>query len=362
MPQNHTACFIYGDAYLRYWFGPGHPFKSTRALDTLRLLRELGLFNGKAKHCVPEPASEEELRLVHSQEYIDFVKHACERGTGFLDFGDTPATRGLYEGARHVVGGSLLGARMLMEGEAAHAFNPGGGLHHAMADSASGFCVFNDIAIAARYLQKRHHGVRIAILDLDGHHGDGTQAILYREPILKISLHRSGIFPGTGYPDELGDGPGRGYSVNLPLPGGTNDELFLHAYKEAVLPLVEHYAPEIIMVQCGVDGHLGDPLVGLDLTAKTYITVCRTMHALAHRLCDGRLLLFGGGGYDIENTVRCWTVMFATILDELPADAQTRYRKLATAVAPAPTNPAAAREVKRSVEQVKRLIFPIHGL
>jgi acetoin utilization protein AcuC len=362
MPRNHLVSFIYSDAYLGYQFGPGHPFKSSRARDTLHLLRELGLVDGKAQLREPEPASEEELRLVHSREYLEFVRRACARGAGFLDFGDTPATRGLYEGGRHVVGGSLLGARLLMQGEAAHAFNPGGGLHHAMADAASGFCVFNDIAIAVRYLQTRHRVARIAVVDIDGHHGDGTQAILYREPILKVSMHRSGIFPGTGYPDELGDGPGHGYSVNLPLPGGTNDELFLHAYREAVLPLVERYAPEIIMVQCGVDGHLGDPLVGLALTAQTYITVCRTLHALAHRLCDGRLLLFGGGGYDVANTVRCWTVMFATILDEVPTDVRSRYRELATAVAPSPTNPIAARAVRRSVEQVKRCVFPIHGL
>lgn len=362
MPRDPPAAFIYSDAYLRYQFGPGHPFKSTRARDTLRLLRDLGLIDGQGQLREPEPASEEALRLVHSREYLAFVQRACERGTGYLDFGDTPATPGLFEGGRHVVGGSLLGARLLMEGEAAHAFNPGGGLHHAMPDAASGFCVFNDIAIAVRYLQKRHRVARIAIVDLDGHHGDGTQAILYREPILTISLHRRGIFPGTGYPDELGEGPGHGYSVNLPLPGGTNDELFLHAFEEAVLPLVVRYAPEIIMVQCGVDGHQGDPLVGLALTARTYVTVCRTLHALAHRLCDGRLLLFGGGGYDVANTVRCWAVMFATLLHGAPACAQARCRELATAVAPAPTTPGAARAVQRSVEQVKRRVFPLHGL
>jgi len=194
-----SSAFLYHNEYLKYQFGPTHPFKPIREKDTLDTLQGLGIFNGRAKYYEPPLASKDELLLVHSSEYIKFVEKMCKRGNGYLDFGDTPATKGLYEGARRVVGGTILGAKMIMDGEIKHAFNPGGGLHHAKEASASGFCVFNDVAIAVRFLQREYGLKRIAVIDIDGHHGDGTQEILYEEPILKISTHRIGIFPGTGY-------------------------------------------------------------------------------------------------------------------------------------------------------------------
>jgi acetoin utilization protein AcuC len=355
------TAFIYHDAYLKYQFGPGHPFKPVRAKYTLDLLRELDVLTRNVKLLKPLPAQEEELLLVHSKEFIRFVRKTCEKGNGFLDMGDTPATKGLYEGACSVVGGSLLGARLIMEGKVAHAFNPGGGLHHAKEDSAAGFCVFNDIAVTVRFLQKRYGVKRIVILDVDGHHGDGTQEILYHVPVLKVSTHRIGIFPGTGYVDELGTGSGKGYSVNIPLPRGVTDKPYLYAFKEVCLPLIEAYEPEIILSQFGVDGHYGDPLVGLALTAKTYEEVSQSMHDLAHKLCDGRLLLLGGGGYDIENTVRCWTIMFATISEALFKTSDNRYRKLFEGFRPA-DDKAIMETVERTVERIKESIFPLHGL
>lgn len=355
------SAFIYHDEYLKYQFGPSHPFKPIREKYTLDILRKLEVFGEKAQIYEPEPATKNDLRLVHSEDYIQYVEKMCEEGSGFLDYGDTPATKGLFEGSLRVVGGSILGAKLVMDGEVNHAFNPGGGLHHAKADRASGFCVFNDIAVAIRYLQKNYGVKRIAVVDIDGHHGDGTQEIFYREPILKISYHRIGIFPGTGYVNELGAGEGKGYSVNIPLLGGTGDEAYLYAFREVVTPLLESYRPEILINQFGVDGHYQDPLVGLALTTKTYEKVAETMHSLAHELCQGRLLVLGGGGYDIDNTARCWAIMFVIICGGLSEKHLRSYRQLFDE-SPHLEGERVLESTENAVEDIKRTIFPIHNL
>lgn len=354
------TAFIFHNEYLQYQFGPYHPFQPIREQRTLALCSELGLFDDQTKLFQPEPATEESLRLVHSEKYIRFVKKMCRQGIGYLDTGDTPATRGLYEGALRVVGGSLLGAKLLMDGVSDHAFNPGGGLHHAQADQASGFCVFNDIAIAIRWLQKEYGIQRIAVLDIDGHHGDGTQNILYHDPIMKISLHRIGIFPGTGYISELGADLGEGYSINLPLQGGTDDETYLYLFEEIVEPLLQNYAPEILIAQFGVDGHYQDPLVGLALTTRTYKAVATKIHRLAHEASSGKLLIVGGGGYNIENTARCWMIMFATVSDKLTKNPH-RYQPYFDPIRPQNNKANFERAISLS-EKIKKTIFPIHGL
>ncbi|MFQ6075203.1 MAG: hypothetical protein ACE5Z5_03570 [Candidatus Bathyarchaeia archaeon] len=175
-----TTALIYDDAYLSYQFGPDHPLQPTRVKYTLDLIKEFKLLNGKARLYSPKAASEEDLRSVHSPEYVNTVKRMSAVGRGFLDSGDTPATKGIFEAACSVVGGSILGADLIMKGEVRHAFNPGGGHHHAKRDGASGFSVFNDIAIAVRRLQRRYGVRRVAIIDIDGHHADGTQEIFYK--------------------------------------------------------------------------------------------------------------------------------------------------------------------------------------
>jgi len=359
MPMSGVSAFIYSDEYLKYQFGPTHPLQQIRLSYTLDLLRKMGAFGEKAKIYEPALASEEDLQLVHSKEYVEFVKKASASGGISLDGGDTPAMKGMYEGARSAVGGSILGAKLLLNGEAMHAFNPGGGWHHAKADSASGFCVFNDIAVATRTLQR--NGIeRIVILDVDGHHADGTQEIFYSEPILKISLHRAGyfFFPGTGFVDEIGEGEGKGYTVNLPLPRGTGDDAYLYAFNEIVPPLIRSYRPQILLNQFGVDGHYRDPLVGLSLTTRTFGAVASTMHALAHELCEGRYLLFGGGGYEPENTARCWALAFLTVAGTVPDD---ELAKLSDGVQP-PKEGAIAEAVEQTVDEVKKTIFPYHKI
>ncbi|UCC33068.1 MAG: acetoin utilization protein AcuC [Candidatus Bathyarchaeota archaeon] len=360
------TAFLYHDDYLGYNFGPSHPLKPKRYEDTLELLQNLGIFDDMVKHYQPPRASEEDLMLVHSQEYIQRVKRQCEKGAGYLDYGDTPARRGIYEASCAKVGGSILGADLIMRGDVNHAFNVGGGLHHATRDSAAGFCVFNDVAIAARHLQQRHDLERIAIVDVDGHHGDGTQRIFYKEPILTISLHRYGggflgrFYPGTGTVDEIGEGAGKGYSVNVPLPVGTFNEAYLEAFNEIVPPLLEEYEPEILLNQFGVDTHYQDPLVGLALTTKSYVEVSSVLHHLAHEFSSGRYLIFGGGGYEPSNVSRCWAAMFITVAG-VRAKNEDVYRELFDREMKY-QNPEISRRVRKIIKDVKNTVFPIHGL
>ena len=353
------TAFVYSKNYLKYFFGEAHPFQPIRSKLTLELLKKLEVFDSKAKVFEARMASEEELQLVHSRVYIDFVKEMSERGFGFLDYGDTPATKGIFEGACSRVGGTLTACDLIMQAKALHAFNPGGGLHHALPSSASGFCVFNDVAIGVRYLQKKYKLKRIAVIDIDGHHGDGTQKIFYSEPILKISFHRIGIFPGTGYIEEIGEGKGKGYSVNVPLPAKTFDEAYLYAFNEVAIPLIEKYKPEIIVNQFGADAHFQDPLVGLALITRAYEEIARKLHELAHKICEGRYLILGGGGYNIDNVVKCWALMFLTV-SEVEIEKE-KYEKLHDRVR-IEKDEKVFEIVKESVEKIKEVIFPLHGL
>ena len=307
------SAFLYSDKYILYDFGPKHPFKPYRWRLTLNILKKLEAFNKDNVDLIEvEDFDENILRLVHDSKYIEFVKNMCKRGYGYLDYGDTPARRGVFEGALARVWGSVKAVELLAKGEYNHVFNFGGGLHHAGPNYASGFCVFNDIAIAIRYLQKKYKYRRIAVMDIDGHHGDGTQKIFYREKILTISIHRYDgfFFPGTGNWDEIGEDEGEGYSINIPLPMGVGDDLYIRIFADTIFPILKKYLPQVIVMQFGVDGYIGDPLVGLRLTSNTYKYIACKIHDLAHELCNGKVLITGGGGYLPEITARIWALIF----------------------------------------------------
>lgn len=310
-----AAAFLYNDDFMLYQFGPSHPFQPVRERLAMEALESLGVLDGKSATMVATPpVSMERLNRVHPPGFVSEVERICLAG-GLLDQGDTPGNPGLFTGALAAVGASIHGAEGIMSGEFEHAFNPAGGLHHAHPEAASGFCVFNDIAVAVRYLQKEHGLQRIAVVDIDGHHGDGTQSIFYSENVLTISLHRysRGFFPGTGGTEERGVDEGRGYNINIPLPPGTDDEMYQQAYFSIVLPALRAYQPQFIIHQFGTDGHYKDPLVGLGLTTMGYAEIARRTHDLAHEVCDGRYLVVGGGGYDIDATRRSWAIMFAEL-------------------------------------------------
>jgi acetoin utilization protein AcuC len=315
------TAFLYSDDFLKYQFGPNHPFQPIREKLTLDTLASMGVFNEPVAEVLgTKPVELNVLEKVHPASYVGFVRDMSKRGQGTLDSGDTPATRGLYEGALSVVGATVDGARGIMEGRFTHAFNPGGGLHHAHSQRASGFCVFNDIAVAVKVLQSEFGLERIAVVDIDGHHGDGTQDIFYEEPVLTMSLHRygDGFFPGTGDVDEVGTGEGKWFNINVPLPAGTDDNLYLRAYRSIVIPALQAYQPQFIIHQFGTDGHYKDPLVGLGLTTRGYEEISRLTHDIAHDLCDGSYLVLGGGGYDIDATRRSWSTMFNALSGAYP--------------------------------------------
>jgi len=326
---------------------------------TFRLVRELGLLDNGVEVVEPVQATEAELQIVHAKSYVQYVQKMDALGEGLLDDVETPAYPGVYRRAALSVGGSLLAARRIARGDFAHAFNPGGGLHHAREHSAAGFCIFNDLAMVARLLRRELGLERIAIVDVDGHHADGTQAILYAEPILKISLHMYSplFYPGTGTLDETGEGDGTGYAINVPLPPHTGHAAYLHAFDEVVGPLLRRMSPQFLLLQFGVDGYYRDPMVLLDLTARTYEGVANRMHCLAHELCDGRLLVFGGGGYGPDDVARCWAVMLATISGALPEEAHDRYSALFDE-SPPPEREKITERVEQRIFELKARNFP----
>lgn len=354
------TAFVYHEMYLKYNFGEWHPYKPYLWKLALEKLKNIGVFNDPNISLVEAFMADEDLiSLVHTSEYINFVKRMSNLGYGYLDYGDTPATKGIYEGAAYRVGGSVMAAKLIAEGSYLHAFNFGGGLHHAKPSSAAGFCVFNDIAIAVRYLQKTYNYKRIAIVDIDGHHADGTQEIFYSESsTLKISLHKYGygFYPGTGWYNELGEGEGYGYTVNIPLIGYTNDDTYLYAINEIVVPMLIYYKPEIIVTQFGADAHVNDPLVGLSLTTRTYVEVAKVLHKLSHEISNGRLLVLGGGGYNPDDTARCWALGFIEIsgIDLDSKMKESLYDKINV-------EPGVSKFIYDIVSELKKKLQQIHG-
>ncbi|MFL5768251.1 MAG: acetoin utilization protein AcuC [Actinomycetota bacterium] len=326
-----------------YDHGPQHPLRPERVLLTWDLIEALELDRAphvSVRRC--EPATDKEIQLVHTPAYIEATKDAEDlRRPDLIPFGfgpgDNPIFPRMHEAAALVVGASLSGARAIAGGDALHAFNAAGGLHHAMPSRASGFCVYDDPAIAIAWLLRNGFS-RIAYVDVDVHHGDGPQAIFWNDPrVLTISLHESGefLFPGTGSSDERGGGDAVGTKVNVPLAPGTSDVGWLRAFNVVVPPLVRAFRPDVVVSQLGCDTHVSDPLAHLRLTTRAYREVGSTLHGLAHEAAGGRWLGTGGGGYQWARvTPRAWTIAFAAMMeadlpDQLPAAWVERASSLA---------------------------------
>jgi acetoin utilization protein AcuC len=325
------------DGDLDYDFGPSHPLQPVRVELTVELIRAAGICAGPGRVEVPSRALEaDELLRVHDADYVEAVQRfgadPTARGGWRFGFGpgDNPAFEGMHEASVAVCAASKEAARRVWEGDAAHAFNPAGGLHHAMPDRAAGFCVYNDPAVALDWLL-RHGAERIAYLDVDVHHGDGVERIFWDDPrVLTISLHESGryLFPGTGFPDEIG-GPGaEGSAANLPLLPGTTGDVWLGAFDAAVEPLIRAFAPDVLVTQLGCDSHARDPLAHLALTTDDYAAIAGRVHRLAHEAAGGRWVAVGGGGYEHVRVVpRAWTIWFAEMAGvELPEETPPSWR------------------------------------
>ncbi len=373
----------YGDDAPVYDLGPQHPLRFSRVILTRELIHAYGLIDGDRVLETPaRTATDDELLLVHSERYVDAVRQAGHGEKGpWWEFGfgpgDNPIFPQMHEASARAAGASLMAAEAVWSGRAEHAFNPAGGLHHAMPARASGFCVYDDPAVAIAWLLD-HGAERVAYVDVDVHHGDGPQAIFYDDPrVLTVSVHQSGatLFPGTGSVDEIGSGDARGTAVNIPLPPFTGEELWLEAFRSVAVPLVEAWVPEVLVTQLGCDTHHSDPLANLMLTTAAYRRTASILHDLAHKAAGGRWVAMGGGGYQWAAVVpRAWTIYFSemagvSVPDELPANwleragAETGRALPSRLSEPAVQGPAGDwAAVHGVVADLRRLVFPLHGL
>ncbi len=296
-----------GDELASYHFGEAHPFGPKRywAFEQEFKIRN---WHDNINLCLPQTATEEQLTLFHTQDYIDKVKKLSGSGAGFLDCGDTPARIGIYEAACTVVGTTLNAIDKIMQGDCQHAFTPIAGLHHATRDSAAGFCVFNDCGIAIEYL-RQHYGIqRIAYVDIDAHHGDGVFYSFESDANLCfVDFHQDGntLYPGTGFCNETGKGGAVGTKLNVPLPPGTTDDVAKKLWESAE-KFIDKAKPEFILLQCGADSLSGDPITQLNLSSKFHAFIASRLSLLAKKHCNGKLLAMGGGGYNLENIKAAW--------------------------------------------------------
>jgi len=306
-----------------YDFGPSHPMSPVRIDLTMRLADELGVLasGGGTMLTLPAPMADLDLlATVHDEAYIEAVMRAGRTGEPDLAHGlgteDDPVFAQIHTASAHIVGASVEACRQVWEGEVLHAANVMGGLHHAMRDKASGFCVYNDVAAGIQWLLD-HGASRVAYVDVDVHHGDGVQAAFWDDPrVLTISLHETGqfLFPGTGFATELGGPDAQGTAVNLALPPGTADGGWLRAFHAIVPELVRSFAPDVLVTQQGCDSHTEDPLAHLMLSVDGQRAAYLALHELAHEVTGGKWVAFGGGGYAVVDVVpRAWTHLLAIV-------------------------------------------------
>ena len=315
-----SACVVFDPTLTDYDFGPAHPMAPVRVDLTMRLADELGVLAALPTVSAPV-ASDDLLATVHEPEYIEAVKivgkdpYQVDEAHG-LGTADNPTFRGMHQASAHVVGASVEAARRVWSGEALHAANIAGGLHHAMPGNASGFCVYNDVAVAIRWLLD-NGAKKVAYVDIDVHHGDGVERIFYDDPrVLTISLHETGqvLFPGTGFPRDTGGPDAKGSCANVALPPGTADAGWLRAFHAVVPPLVREFAPDILVTQHGCDSHIEDPLAHLMLTVDGQRAAHLALHDLAHEVTGGRWVATGGGGYSVVDVVpRSWSHLLAVV-------------------------------------------------
>ncbi|MDO9456540.1 MAG: acetoin utilization protein AcuC [Nocardioides sp.] len=382
------ATVVFDPTLTDYDFGPDHPMAPVRVDLTMRLAGLLGVV-GPRLLTVPAPiASDDLIATVHGEQLIEAVRRADEAESLGLGTDDNPVFPGMHQAAAHVVGASVEAFRQVWTGASPHSVNITGGLHHAMPDRASGFCVYNDVAVGIRWLLDQG-AERVAYVDVDVHHGDGVEAVFRDDPrVLTISLHESGqfLFPGTGASDDVGGPDAQGYAVNVPLPPGTGDAGWLRAFHAVVPPLLREFAPEVLVTQHGCDSHRDDPLADLELTVDGQRAAYLALHDLAHEVAGGRWVATGGGGYAVAGVVpRAWTHLLAavsgvpldpatavpeewrehvgrllglpapTLLGDLRAGTEPRWRPWEEGYDP-------ASWLDRNVQATRVAVFPYHGL
>lgn len=315
---------IYSDKLASFEYGENHPFKPERAKHLMELLNRYALiYESNQKIIEPEPLDEELLYLFHDKDYIKLLKR-CDSGEDFsiemlsagLGTDDNPIIQGMYDFSLSASGATYQASRLLVNNEARFVFNPLGGFHHAGRNHAEGFCYINDIAITIAALIKE--GIKVAYVDIDVHHGNGVQDAFYNtNQVLTISFHESGktLYPWSGFADGIGIRSGRGYNINVPFLKGTDDEVYLYAFKEVVPPLLKKFNADIVFIEIGADTHRDDPIAHLNLTSNGYIETIKIINELSPKI-----LATGGGGYNVHKTAALWTLAWAALCGIEPED------------------------------------------
>ncbi len=318
----HKSVGVYaGEALAGYGFGDGHPFGPDRHNAFWDALDASGL-RDKVRVLPPVQGQDADVLLFHTADYLERVQRQSATGQGYLDYGDTPAVRGIYESALVVVGSVLDAVARMMEGELKRVMVPIAGLHHARREGAAGFCVFNDCGVAIETLRSRYQVRRIAYVDIDAHHGDGVFYAFVGDPELAVvDFHEDGryLYPGTGAASETGTGSAVGTKLNIPLPPYADDALFFEKWPQAEA-FIEDFRPEFILLQCGADALAGDPITHLMLSNAVHHRVTAALCRIADKHCRGRLLAMGGGGYDRTNTAQAWTQVVAAMVENTPEE------------------------------------------
>jgi len=384
-----SASVVFEPSLTEYDFGPSHPMSPVRVDLTMRLARDLGVLHHLVT--VPAPIADDGLiATVHDPALIDAVTRAGADPDRFepafgLGSDDNPVFRDMHHAASHVVGATVEAFRQVWSGESLHAANITGGLHHAMSDRASGFCIYNDIAVGIRWLLD-NGCQKVAYVDVDVHHGDGVEKLFYDDPrVLTISLHETGqtLFPGTGFAQDSGGPDAAGSAVNVALPPGTADAGWLRAFHAVVPPLLREFAPDVLVTQHGCDSHRDDPLADLMLSVDGQRASYLALHELAHEVAGGRWVVVGGGGYALVEVVpRAWTHLLAVVGGhDLDPDTSTpeswREHIRERLGRPAPHRLTDGRDpayrdwnegydpgtwLDRSIQATREEIFPLHGL
>ena len=373
------AAFVYTDAYADYHLSDTHPLQQKRLMMVHRRLEALGAFSFADSRLIkPTPATKAELLRVHSPEYLHVLRRLSD-GENVPDkkrfgFGtlDNPPFLGMWEATLLYAGGSLDCARLVRHEGFDAAFNVSGGLHHARRNRAAGFCTVADVALVAYYLLDSG-AKRVACVDIDAHHGDGTQAFFYDDPrVLTLSVHETPetLYPRvSGFVEEIGESAGRGFNANLPLAPGSGDAVYAEVFKAAFLPLLTAFDPEYILLQVGADAHFADPLTHLGLTSRGWLSLAQSVIALGKPT-----IALGGGGYNLDTVARLWTLLYGALSGQTfpstlhdtsePSDAERDAVFQEVYVKRRGTTRGASIEeyACRSVETVRQAVFPVHGL
>jgi len=378
--KTRKAIFVHSHQLEEYKYPPDCPFKANRAGKVRKILSSMGLLTGSTRcEVAPKAAERTILEKFHTSRYLDALQSAAKGNLSveLLQMGigsqDCPIFSDMYDYSALACGATLTSASLILSGDADLAFNPSGGFHHAGPELAEGFCYINDVALACLTLAEA--GKRIFYLDIDVHHGDGIANAFYdRDDVMTVSFHENGktLFPGTGFENEIGTGNGKGYCVNVPLPTGTYDQVYMEAFKTIAIPLINVYVPDVIVFELGADALAGDPLAHLRLTNNTYANI------IYHLLDFNKpILMTGGGGYNISNTIRSWALawsvlcgadteksnatagMGGVILENVEWQGGLRDRQLSVNNQ---QHDMIAHEVNNTIKTIKANVFSLHGL